>query len=112
MTIYPPLHHPKRKTDPHTERLAELPTKRSLLGDLSRFCRAFYHANQWEAEVFLCLQCSPAADGRTLKPHDPTDGAPACGNHQLRYTYTDDLGSRTADRTHAVAVGCFSLFGS
>ena len=45
--------------EPHTERLSELGGKRSLLGSLRQFCRAFYHARQWEAGVeLLCLLCS------------------------------------------------------
>ena len=98
MCIYPPHTNPKRKSDPHTERLAEVATarapaappatkrgdERSLLGSLSRFCRAFYHAKQWEADVFLCLQCPPAADGRTLEPPtSSTDGAAMCGKVQV-----------------------------
>ncbi len=58
---------------PHAVTTRNLPRGyRSLLGDLGQFCRAFYHANQWEADVCLCLGYPVNATGDALDP--PVEG--------------------------------------
>jgi len=58
MTTYAP---------PHAVTASNLPRGyTSLLGNQDQFCRAFYHANQWEANVCLCLSYQPNAAGDAL----------------------------------------------
>eukprot|EP00962_Isochrysis_galbana_P053692 scaffold25165_cov124-Isochrysis_galbana.AAC.1 len=49
----------------------------ALLGSARQFCQSFYHANQWEAEVFLCLQCQSDDSGHRLVPAYTTKPAPS-----------------------------------
>ena len=47
-------------TQPHVARLLSVEAGSSLLGSADQLCSGFYHANQWEADVILCLKSEPA----------------------------------------------------
>jgi hypothetical protein len=47
-------------TQPHVARLRTVEPGSSLIGGAEQLCSGFYHANQWEADVILCLRSVPA----------------------------------------------------
>lgn len=82
-TTYPPPHrlpHQAGSGAPQSRRGGQ----RSLLGGLEQFCRAFYHANQWEAGVRLCLACAVDLKGLALELPEARAGHSGGGKNALR----------------------------
>ncbi|KOO23735.1 splicing factor u2af 65 kda [Chrysochromulina tobinii] len=84
-----------RRRDTPQEAFNDRKARELLLGDLSQFCRAFYHANQWEADVSLCLGQPLNAAGDALEiPGDALQMPAAEASDVARYAKGDRRGER------------------
>lgn len=86
--------------EPHA--MSARDSRRSLLGGHKQFCRAFYHANQWEADVFLCLCCSADATGAALVKSAASE---SCG--KLQVTIVARLVMRSGEDRVTRYANCF-----